>query len=200
MRYTAILFAFVVSCLSCAPLQHQIQYTKHPGPVMTMVQHVPIYIDEKFSAHQRAEIHAAIDDWNFALNGYTDLIVVDDSYDMGIAAAEKVIRTHEGIIILAVGTDSPMVEEMGDGVLAWVNEIDGNLMHVVYDRIGTRNMRAIMVHEFGHALGLPHIYVKNTVMYPNYNYGSTCIDKITLMALQSVHSRYDVNHMNFCEP
>jgi len=166
---------------------------------MTMVQHIPIYVDAKFNSHQRAEIHAAVDEWNYALNGYTELIVVEDDYDMGLEVAERVLRTHEGIIILAVDADSPRVEDMGDGVLAWMNEIDGNLMQVVHDRIGTRNMRAIIVHEFGHALGLPHVFIKNTVMYPSYNYGSTCIDKITLMSLQSVHSRYDIAHMNYCQ-
>jgi predicted Zn-dependent protease len=176
------------------------RYVRNDPPVRTMVAHIPVWVDADMPKSQKKAIREALEEWNFTLNGYTVLELETENFKMEQSVIDEVVNTHEGIIIVSNRSSDVLVQLIDDeAVLAWVNELGGNVMHVISDRIGRRDMKSIAMHEIGHALGLPHILVKHTMMFPSYTFGSTCIDEVTVRALASVRSRYDVAHMNYCK-
>jgi hypothetical protein len=207
MRLLAFLFALVLSACSAGraklaaapPSLLYPQYTHNTAGLVPMPLVTPVWIDKDFSPSQLAQLKDALTEWNFALNGYESFEVVSDKFAMEPEVIAQVEATGQGLVILDVLSSNHYVQEMGDGVLAWVPELGAHIMSVVGDRIGNRDLKAIILHELGHVLGLEHILVKSTLMFPNYNYGSPCIDKISVQQLASVRARFDWRHMNYCE-
>jgi hypothetical protein len=98
--------------------------------------------------------------------------------------------------MMAVGaSDMP-----GDSVLAYVDDLGGHRMYFSTERIGKRSLRGVAMHEIGHALGLPHIPVKGTVMYPSYDQGWTeiCVDEMTMRLMAELDERVSMEHVVYC--
>ncbi len=204
MRFALIL---LVALLSACTIPHACNgkgsysvYVKHDPPVVTVPRVTPVWVDKDFPASQKADVLAAIDEWNFALNGYSSFQVVDQNYDMEPSVLEQIRDTLQGLVILDVSVKMEQVQRLPDGVLAWVPELEANSMFIIGDRIGNRALKSIVMHELGHILGLEHQEEAGTLMFPSYDRGSPCIDQVTAMHLASVHSRYNWHHMNYCEP
>ncbi len=205
MRFALIvLLAFLSACTiphACNTQDTRYSvYVRHEPPVVNVPRVTPVWVDKDFPTGQKADVLAAIDEWNFALNGYASFQVVDDKFDMDPDVLQRIKDTLQGLVILDVSVKNDYVKEMPEGVLAWVPELGANSMFVIGDRVGNRNLKSIVMHEMGHILGLEHQEEAGTLMYFSYDQGRSCVDWVTAMHLASVHGRYDWHHMNYCEP
>ena len=164
---------------------------------------VPVYVDKSFAMDAREDIHAALDEWNFAFNGYVTYVVVSDDFDMEVAVLEKIVRTRQGLVVLSV-PDNFLEDNVPPGVLAWVDDLGDPVVHIATGRIGTRDLKKIVMHEIGHTLGIPHTQAAFTLMSQYYQVQSACIDEYTLHTLsgedhaQAVH--WDWHFMRSCRP
>lgn len=197
--------ALAFGCATHEPQTPFANYARRPQPVPgTYVDDVvPVYVDKAFSADQRRSIHEALDEWTFALNGYRTFLVVSDAFTMADdAAIERVMVTHQGMIVLARASDAlPM--GLPAGTLAWVPELCHPVVNVIVDRIGTRDMRAIVMHEIGHTMCLDHTEASGTLMSGYYQDQTSCVDRYTATTLAGTRRaravRWDWRHMNVCE-
>lgn len=218
MKFLYILFLLLagLGCSACVHHENYIRitepknarfplYTVNPEPVegTFVYREDPVWIDDTFSINEKGEIKAALAEWNYALNGYRKFIVVDDKWDTNDRTpVDFSNRSYLGLEIVAVGdADVPPTDD-GDnhGVLAWVPGLYNHRLYIVEDRIGTRNLKSIVLHEVGHVLGMDHIAITESLMNASYQHGSSCIDKVTIMLLGSDASDgdYDYHNMNWC--
>jgi len=167
----------------------------------------PIYIDKSFNDKELADIQNVVKEWNYVLNGYLvweiQPVAIDHTDKKALARlAKQIHQTHEGIMVLGLNHDDELIEEYVDeydGTLAFVNNLGmrANLMVVIRDRMGHKNLQKILLHEFGHAMGGFHVGTES-LMYPYYGPKQyNCVDKIT--ALQAAtYFDLKIEHMNYC--
>jgi len=156
----------------------------------------PVYVDSSFTDKQKADIAQSLKIWNDALVGQHkfEVVYVGEITDEVQAKVEK---TDFGLIIHK-DNDEDLIAE---GVLAYVDGLRGHNMFVETDFIGERNLVAILIHEAGHVLGLPHIIIQGTVMAPSYAlHQPNCIDEITARELVTVRPRdFKLELINYCK-
>lgn len=145
-----------------------------------------VRIDGGFTAHDRAKILRAVNEWNHVLNGHArfEIVETDASYR---------------ILALGVGAPNPPPGMRSRYLLAnVVGRPDGSMTALVFiDRLGNRDLTALMLHEFGHMLGLPH--AAEGVMSPEYDLLQwRCVDKEAAAAL-AARRGLPVDQLNWCD-
>lgn len=184
-------------------------FTYHSNAPLSKVvnyREFPVFLDDRFTVEERKNLEASISEWNWALNGQIKLVVNKKLVNGEDLSEVKdtlygIRQTGQGYLILRLNHDDPLLEDTvdeDDGTLAFVNALGnrGHLMVVVADRIGTRDLRRIVLHEFGHLMGAMHVMAKS-LMFPSYGDGYPCIDKITILQAANYH-KLDPNHLNYC--
>lgn len=207
-----LVMGILVTGCGCGGGQSMYSYRSvEPAPYNPTMRIVPIYVDKGFSGTNKKIIKNVIDEWNNALNGQIRIEVkswlVDKSDETRTEMLiQKIKRTHEGLVMLSLSEDDPLLEDMEtDGTLAFVNNL-GNQAHllvVIEDHIGGRNLHAILLHEFGHALGAFHVNARS-LMNPYYGSGNgrpsmqvDCIDAITADQVAGYYG-LEFSRMNYC--
>ena len=178
-------------CLSGA-----IQYTSAPAEAEPR-RVVPVHIDRTFNMYERAKIMRAVNEWNVALNGQVRLTVSTDKFDSTpyLAAGS---RRPEGWIVAKIDSRSPvMADKSMSRALAVTVGTRKAIVYVVADRLGSRDLGGIMMHEFGHALGVGHD-ASSQLMHPYYTGDKQrCIDKGTVRAVAAAQG-LAADRMNWC--
>jgi hypothetical protein len=178
-------------CLSGA-----IQYTSAPAETDAK-RIVPVHIDRTFSMYERAKIMRAVNEWNVALNGQVRLAVSTDNFDSTpyLAAGS---RRPEGWIVARIDSKSPVIADRSmSRALAVTVGTRKAIIYVVADRLGTRDLGGIMMHEFGHALGVGHD-ASSQLMHPYYTGDKQrCIDQGTVRAVAAAQG-LAADRMNWC--
>ena len=171
-------------------------YTDKPMRASTG-RSVALYIDADFGADERRSILSAAKHWNYALNGFLQfkpMALPDDPSPKMLAQ----IRRSSGWIVARVDSRHP-VANRGEGrhaLAVTVGNSFSGFVYVISDRLGSRDMTGVVMHEFGHVLGAGHD--GGGLMAPVYNpYAGHCIDRdaITLVATAQ---RLPVNQLNWC--
>ncbi len=160
-----------------------------------------LHMDTAFTAAERADADQAAIIWKAQTEGVADIkLVYDLDFDdlIGMqklidAKANLVIRYESDMYAVALSDE----EADCDGcVLGWMTAggIHNPKNSPVYgafvaDRITKPGIRIqVMTHEFGHALGLPHVASRQSVMYPAAIPGRTaCLKPADLAAFCEVN-------------
>lgn len=201
-----LLLALVILALGFGCLGHQpkpFYYVGNPGETNVIPLKVyKIWIDKEFGAADQLAIDDAIKQWNFALNGYVKLEVMSTQFDMEPEILARVMR-GEGWVILKVNSTNSMVEGVDrkkDGTksytLGWANQIGGNRMYLIRDRLRNDWVMGVTLHEIGHLLGAEHddIYL----MAPHFHWeDARCVD-YEAIKLVAAYQHIPLSRLNYC--
>jgi len=201
--FLALLISLFVACVPAKSPGVFAGYTNHSSPPAKVVTAVlPVYIDKDFTFAEKEEIHMAFYEWNKALNGYARFNIVSNDFSGKYESPEldAMNVTGQGIIVYRMTSDNPVIQAADDSgrMLAFVPDLGSHEVFVVADRIGTRKLSLIMMHELGHDLGLTHDDIEYTLMFPYAERQPPCIDKITMLRI-ATRFDFDINHLNYCE-
>ncbi len=199
----ALLFASILlACSTGSPASSPYfadGYTRHTPAIVDNPDKIPVYVDKKFSTDHKADIRAAISEWNIVLNGYESLSIVSEDFDMEPAVLEQIEKSEQGLLVLRRGVE----DSVGDGVLGWVRMPDeggeAHALNLVEDVFGTRSVKTVALHELGHVLGVRHLPIQGSVMFPFYGrFQAACVDQATVQALASVRGG-SWKTLNYCD-
>jgi hypothetical protein len=170
-----------------------LRYTNH-RPAATTAEIVPLRIKGSFTPGDRAKILRAVNEWNVALNGLVRFTIVDDS---SVPVANP--RQSRPWSIMAAQGISPRVVPGPTIALAHTQPLPGSggLMIVYVDRIGTRDLGGVVMHELGHVLGVGH--GEKGLMAAHYHPADQqCVDRATIAAV-AAQRQLAVDQLNWCE-
>jgi hypothetical protein len=173
-----------------------IQYTS-AAPQAEPARVLPVHIDQAFNIYERAKILRAVNEWNVALNGQIRLEVSPTALDATPYLAAGA-RRPEGWTVARIDSRSPILGSSAmNRALAVTVGTRRAIVYVVADRLGTRDLGSIMMHEFGHAFGLGHDSGSD-LMHPYYTGDKQrCIDKGAVRAVAAAQN-LDFSRLNWC--
>jgi hypothetical protein len=158
---------------------------------------IPIWIDKEFGQADKLAIDDAIGAWNYAMNGYIRLKVVDTDFDMEIPKIVQQVREN-GWLFMKVKSDNPLVptDNKGFWTIGFCEQIGGHHMYLVRDRLKNEDIFGVTLHEIGHLMGSGH--VGERLMYPHYSRARfQCIDAVTVYAVAK-YNGLRADRLNFC--
>ena len=171
---------------------HTRDYT---GPVN---REIPIWISKDFGEADQVEIARAVEQWNYVLNGFVHLTIVDTAFNMEIYKIKDSV-VQGGWLIMKINSDNPIVPipaKPGLWTLAFVDTIGGSHMYFIRDRLQNEDMFGVAMHEMGHLLGAPHVGRK--LMYYKFSrFRYQCVDPATAKAVAE-HQGMAPDDLNYC--
>jgi len=195
-----LLLLVCMSCLGHQPLPYH--YIRVAEGAMVPWKTIPIYLDKQFGQADLLAIDDAINAWNYALNGYVKLRVVSTSFDLEPEVIKQCLAGGCWMI-MRIDSSNPMVDD-GPTVngqpaaktLAWANDVGGNRIYMIRDRIDNKWMMGVSLHEMGHLLGAKHDNVY--LMQAHYNWEDTrCVDYYSIK-LVAEYQHLPLGRMNYC--
>ncbi len=158
---------------------------------------ISIWADKNFGEADRVEIDDAISQWNFALNGVIQLRVISYDFDMEPEILSRVMVKGDGWLFLKISGSSTFIHDsQGATTLAFVNEVGGNRLYIIRDRVANEWVRGVVMHEIGHLLGATHDNIYLMGKYYNFTY-YRCIDEGTIKMVAE-YEHIPVSKLNYC--
>lgn len=173
-------------------------YTHVPYHEGTPVREIPIWIDKNFGEADKVEIDKAVDSWNYAMNGYVKLKVVDTHFDMEV---DKIVTQVNagGWLFLKIDSKNKLVPPQSDKgfwTIGFCEQIGGHHMYLVRDRLTNDDIYGVTLHEIGHLMGSGH--VGQRLMYPHYSRARfQCIDYDTMVKVSGFFD-LELDNLNYC--
>jgi hypothetical protein len=165
-------------------------YTNHAASTAAP-EIVTLQIDGSFNADDRAKVLLAVEEWNHALNGYVRFDVA--SSDGWRPRAWNIRAERGGSPDAPDGAGQPL--SFTQAGLASI----GGKMVIYVDRIGTRDLRGIVLHELGHVLGLDHDPRGNLMSARYSSIAGQCVDEPTAERVAALR-KLPLAGLNWCEP
>lgn len=199
--FRRIFSLFLLTLLSqCSHLTHyqgEYHYIQQPS-ALTPQRSIPIFVDSRFGEADKIEITKAVEQWNYALNGYLYLDIID--YNTEVMPETQIrIRDGHGILFLRITSFDIIIRETKHPplTLAFVYpNIGGNFIYLIRDRIWNESVKPISMHEIGHALGA--IHTDGGLMNPTfYPYMYQCIDQEALNEVAE-YQHLPAKKLNWC--
>lgn len=196
------LIAILIALFMLSGCTRMWYYHGAKDPVTYHATNIPVWIDSGFNTAEREAIIRAANEWNFVLNGQVKLVFSGyfDGDKEGLELFKEALNTGLGIVITA--NTSEELDDDGElqGVLAFVPGTLSHHMTVIKDHLGNRELKDIVLHEFGHMLGADHTPFPG-LMYPAYTTNQKqypCVDKITALQVAEV-LELDVETLRYCK-
>lgn len=198
MKYFLMLIICLSCIFGCGVRDNGLYYYIHaPNQTVIPLKSYHIYVDKDFSGADKISITQAVEQWNFALNGYIKIDIISWDFQMEPSILKEGME-NGGWFFLKIDSQSKLLSETKEGkiVLAYCDKILGTRMFMIRDRVKDLDVQPIILHEIGHLLGAEHI--GHQLMYPYYSHDRfRCVDweSISLVAKQQ---HLDVNNLNYC--
>ncbi len=191
-RLLVLLFVFLAAC--ARPQIGEIAHGATPplAPVLTF------HMDTDFTPQERADASEAATLWNKQTGGVARLTLV---FDLDFNSLNSIESLKDSNVIVRAESGMNLVTQADESsgcsgcVLGWMTS--GGIHNVTHDpvrgvfvadRLDDASRLQVMLHEFGHALGLPHIGSRQAIMYPSLQPGkSSCLKKPDLVAFCEVN-------------
>lgn len=153
----------------------------------------PVTFDSSFTAEEKAELTDALEAWNQAAGKFVHFEVVGEvDHDKWM---DRVIEQEDKMDGMVVGKVTALDEDVcGSPDALACASVRGQFSAFNVDKLGSRSLRNIALHEFGHHLGLGHLNIRDSLMYPAY-LGANCIDMETLKALATARPSFRLEDM-----
>ena len=167
----------------------------------TVLPSIVIHMDTAFTEEERKDADYAALVWKTQTSGLADIQLVYDVDFGSVSKLNSLIDSHANIVIRyesgMIAVDSADAAAGCDGcVLGWMTSggihnpagdpVMGGFVADRISRIGVRTH--VMIHEFGHSLGLPHVGARQALMYPSVDpRRTTCLKKPDLVAFCDVN-------------
>ncbi len=174
-----------------SPHISHLRYTRHPAAAAAP-EIVPLsIITGSFSTYERAKILRAVNAWNVALNGFVRFEIVSEGNDVASSASVYwMITARHGGQNIGFPTMLAATYPVADA---------GGLVVIFVDRIGRRDLGAVVMHELGHVLGLGHD-PKGRLMAALYHPSDQqCVDRTAAEAVAAKRN-LPLAQLNWCEP
>ena len=194
------LFFLFTSLTQCSHLTHyqgDYHYIRQP-PSPAPTRNISVFVDSQFGDADKVEITKAVEQWNYALNGYLTLNIV--SYQTPTDPETRLkIRDGGGLLFVRIKSNDPLIGELHYSPLTLgfvYPTIGGNYVYLIRDRLWNESVKPVSMHEIGHALGA--IHTDGGLMNPTfYPYMYQCIDQIALEEVAE-YQRLPANKLNWC--
>ena len=159
-----------------------------------------ISVDPDFSSYERSIIEEAANDWSYYTNDIATFKFVDGD-PLNVAIKTEPGQIGQPLIIRPLNSSDLRT-------LTFDIAINGTTMGmydpstfiptiwIIIDRIqDEEEMLGVVLHELGHAEGLEHSSIQNSLMFPYVS--TSCITKYDLRQFCSIYG-CDYENMNFC--
>lgn len=199
--WLALLVSLLVGCAALGFSEPQLgryEYIRNDvGHAAQPIRTIPIWIDKSFGAADQLAIDDAVNAWNYSMNGYVKLVVVDTQFDMEIP---KIVQSvaQGGWLFMKIEHTNPMVPDTTKGfwTIGFVERVGGHHLYLVRDRLQNDDVFGVTLHEIGHLMGSEH--VGKRLMFPHYSRARfQCIDWDTMSAVAGSWD-LDVSNLNYC--
>lgn len=198
--WLALLVSILAGCAALGFSEPQLgryEYTKNENRAVQPIRVIPIWVDKGFGTADRLAIDDAVNAWNYAMNGYVKLTIVDWQFDMEIPKIVESVRTG-GWLFMKINHDSDLVPNNSKGfwTIGFVERISGHHLYLVRDRLANEDVFGVTLHEIGHLMGSDH--VGKRLMYPHYTRARfQCIDWDTMYAVSNAWD-LRLDNLNYC--
>ena len=179
------------------PHEGQYIYTRKTTYLGAAVRVVPIWIDKNFGESDKIAMDDAIDAWNYALNGFMVLQVVDTQFDMEIPKLVERVKSN-GWLFMKIDSNNPMIptNDKGYWTIGFVERLGGNHLYLVRDRLENESIFGVTLHEIGHLLGASHR--GDRLMHPHFGHARfRCIDMRTIERVAD-YNHLPMDRLNYC--
>jgi hypothetical protein len=174
---------------------------------------IPVWVDARFTPVQDQQIAAAIAEWNLVLNGWVKIVLMTHSepgidqhphdypttfrtWEAGQTLQKSAEQSGDGWVIYAAHQGDKMLDDTTPEMIAFVRGPGQHYIVIITDRLGTKSLKNIVMHEMAHLLGAQH--VSNPSLESNYYDGrNDCIDKITVAQVAST-LRIPLAQLSYC--
>lgn len=202
MKYFFILFLalLTISCASSMKIYHIGRYTYTNNAYYTgkPLKIIPIWVDKTFGNADKLAIDDAINQWNYTLNGYIVLRVVDYNFDMEVSKIEEQRRKSGWLILKVDHTNSAIHDDPGRITLGTGNSDNGDL-YIVRERLKNEDVFGITLHEMGHLLSDPYHIDEEGLMYGSYSQGRyQCVDYNSMVKIAKFQN-LPITKLNYCD-
>lgn len=189
----------IVGCATLSqPRMGRYYYTQRALNQSQPVRVIPIWIDKDFGEADKVAIDDAVQAWNYAMNGYVRLKVVDTAFDMEVDKIVSQVKQN-GWLFMKIKSDNKMIpdqKEKGFWTIGFVERIGGNHMYLVRDRLANEDVFGVTLHEIGHLMGSGH--TGERLMYPHYTRARfQCIDYVTIKTVAG-YFNLPLENLNYC--
>ena len=174
-------------------------YTGHAAAAGSEAEIVPLRLGAGFELGERAKILRAVNEWNHSLNGVVRLEIVNDPTAAPMAAAAGNPFGRVWTIAALRGAEPARGQLMGHA-LAVTQPLPagGGIVVVHVDRLGNRDLGAVMRHEIGHVLGLGHEPGSRLMSTHYVGDNQQCVDRGTIAVLAANRKR-PMSSFNWCD-
>ncbi len=139
--------------------------------------HQTVYLDSNFTPHEVELITEAANEWTKETHNVASYTIITN---FDTSTYKHLKHNKYNLVVFKVSRYTDYIKSKDEGkdccTLGYYDESNvGPFISIVWDRLMFATddyYRGVVLHEFGHALGLAHREIENTIMHPHMNKSS----------------------------